>query len=218
VVILNNDTTVDPELFMSLCKQLEEKEDTVATVPKIYFSIGQEFHKDRYGKKDLGKVLWYAGGKMDWKNLVGYHVGVDEVDNGQFDTVSETEFATGACVMIKMKVLEKSGVFDERYFLYYEDNDLCMRLKKYGRILFVPDAVVWHDNAGSTGGSGSALQDYFISRNRLLFGMKYAPIRTKIALVKESLRHLVYGREWQKKGIRDFYLRKFGKGSYPLAD
>jgi GT2 family glycosyltransferase len=218
VMILNNDTTVDPQLIEKLSNELEKKKNAVAVVPKIYFTSGQEYHQERYSPKERGKVIWYAGGKMDWNNLIGYHVGVDEVDSGQFDTISETEFATGACVMIPLAILEKSGTFDEQYFLYYEDNDLCMRLKKFGKIYFVPSAVVWHDNAGSTGGSGSQLQDYFISRNRMLFGMRYAPTRTKIALIRESINYLFTGREWQKKGARDFYLRRLGKGSYPVGD
>lgn len=217
ILILNNDTTVDPSVVETLFTVIEQNK-CVAVVPMIYFSPGQEFHKDRYGKNDEGKVVWYAGGKLDWKNLIGYHVGVDEVDTGQFNAVVETEFATGACVLLPLSVLEKSGWFDEQYFLYYEDNDLCMRLKKYGKILFVPQAKIWHDNAGSTGGSGSNLQDYFITRNRMLFGMKYAPLRTRLALIRESVRILKTGREWQKKAIKDFYLRKFGKGSYPVRD
>lgn len=215
ILILNNDTTVDSAVVEKLFTVIEEKK-CVAVVPMIYFSSGHEFHKDRYSKQDEGKVVWYAGGKLDWKNLIGYHVGVDEVDSGQFNTVVETEFATGACVLLPMQVLEKSGWFDEKYFLYYEDNDLCMRLKKYGKILFVPQAKIWHDNAGSTGGSGSNLQDYFITRNRMLFGMRYAPLRTRLALIRESIRIFRAGREWQRKGVRDFYLRKFGKGSYPV--
>ena len=107
--------------------------------------------------------------------------------------------------------------FDNRYFLYFEDSDLSQRLKKAGyKILFYPKAILWHKNAGSTGGSGSSLQDYFTTRNRMIFGLKFAPLRSKIALIRESLRLLSSGRQWQKKGIRDFYLRRFGKGTFPL--
>jgi GT2 family glycosyltransferase len=217
ILILNNDTTVDKNLVQNMFDAIEDKK-CAAVVPKIYFTPGLEFHKSRYSKNELGKVIWYAGGKLDWNNLIGYHDGVDSVDIGQFNTMSETEFATGACVMIPMEIFKKISGFDEKYFLYYEDNDLCMNLKKYGKIFYVPNALLWHDNAGSTGGSGSTLQDYFISRNRMLFGMKYAPLRTKVALVRESIRIIFSGRKWQKKGVQDFYLRKFGKGSYPISD
>lgn len=214
IMILNNDTTVEKSLVKELLEPFMNDSGVGITVPKMYFSKGHEFHKERYSEGDRGKVLWYAGGITDWKNMINSHRGVDEVDSGQYGEVAETEFASGACIMIKKEVFEKVGMFDERYFLYYEDADLNIRIKKAGyKIMYVPKAVLWHNNAASSS-SGSLLQDYYITRNRLLFGFTYAPLRTKIALLKESMLLLKSGRQWQKKGITDFYLRRFGKGSY----
>ena len=177
--------------------------------------MGSEFHKDRYKKAEIGRVIWYAGGTIDWKNMIASHRGVDEVDKGQYEKLEKTDFASGCCVMIKREVLVKIGLFDEKYFLYYEDNDLCQRAKIAGyEIYYQPNAILWHKNAGSTGGSGSILQDYYITRNRLLFGFKFAALKTKLSLVKESLGLMLNGRQWQKKGALDFYLNCFGKGSY----
>jgi len=107
------------------------------------------------------------------------------------------------------------GLFDEQYFLYYEDADLNERIKKAGyHIYYVPTAAIAHVNASSTGGAGSIIQDYYITRNRMLFGMKYAPLRTKAALMRESGNLLLGGRLYQKKAIRDYYLGKFGEGKY----
>lgn len=220
IMLLNNDTIVHKIFLTEMVKELESSSKIGVVVPKIYFAPGHEFHKERYTGKDSGKVIWYAGGTIDWENAIGHHVGVDEVDDGtKYSETGDTEYATGACMLIRTSVLEKVGLFDPDYFLYYEDSDLSMRIKNAGfRIRFAPDAIVWHKNAGSTGGSGSGLQDYFISRNRMLFGMKYAPLRTKAALIRESIRIQISGRKWQKKGVRDFYLRRFGKGSYPFSD
>lgn len=215
IMILNNDTYVDCNFLTELLKIAEKDTDIGILVPKIYFAPGFEFHKDRYKKEELGRIIWYAGGAMDWKNVIGHHRGVDEVDRGQFDRVEETELATGCCMMVKKEVFEKIGLLDDKYFLYYEDSDLNMRAKKAGfEIVYVPNAIIWHKNAGSAGGSGSTLQDYYITRNRLIFGMKYAPLRAKIALLRESLRVLLTGRHWQKRGALDFYMRKFDRGSY----
>ena len=213
VNILNNDTIVDPNLITEL---LNGFNDNVAiVVPKIYFAKGHEYHKDRYKKDELGKVIWYAGGFVDWNNIFGKHRGVDEIDKGQYDTQKETELATGCCMVVSRQAIEKVGVFDDKFFLYYEDGDLCMRIKKAGfKIMFVPKGKLWHLNAASTGGSGSALQDYYISRNRMLFGFRYASLRVKLALFRESIKIFQSGRPWQKTGIKDFYLNKFGKGSY----
>ena len=71
VLILNNDTRVDNKLLDNLLKVIESDRKIGVVVPKIYFEKGYEFHKDRYEEKNLGKIIWYAGGIMDWKNVVG---------------------------------------------------------------------------------------------------------------------------------------------------
>jgi hypothetical protein len=213
--ILNNDVILEENFLSELLKTFAEKKDCGIVSPKIYFAKGHEFHKDRYEDKDLGKVIWYAGGRVDWKNVIASHRGVDDVDKAQFDTLEKTDFASGCCEMIKREVFGKVGLFDEKYFLYYEDNDLSQRAKKAGfEIYYQPKAYLWHLNAGSTGGSGSALHDYYITRNRLLFGFKFASLKTKFALVKESFKLILIGRPWQKSGAMDFYLGRFRKGSF----
>lgn len=223
VLLINNDTLVDSHMIKNLIAVLERDEKIGVVVPKIYFAKGHEFHKSRYKENELGRVFWYAGGSTDWDNVRSIHRGVDEVDEGQYDTSDEISFATGCCMMIKREVLENVGAqksepvqfFDERYFLYYEDADLSERIRNVGYdIFYVPDAILYHLNAASSGGAGNNLQDYFMTRNRMLFGMTYAPLRTKFALLRESVRLLLHGRNNQKKGIRDFYLRRFGKGTY----
>lgn len=215
VLILNNDTYVDKDFLAKLLKTADEDKNVGILVPKIYFASGSEFHKDRYLKNEIGKVLWYAGGEMDWANIIGQNRGVDEVDKGQYDKTEETEIATGCCMLIKKEVFENIGLFDDKYFLYYEDSDLSIRARRKDfKIMYVSGSIIWHKNAGSAGGSGSVLQDYYITRNRLLFGFKFAGFRSKLALFKESLSLFLRGRQWQKRGVIDFYLGKLGKGSY----
>lgn len=217
VLILNNDTYVHEDFLKELLEIARDNNEIGILSPKIYFAPGFEFHKERYREKHLGKVFWYAGGEMDWGNVIGHHRGVDQVDAGQFDEVSETEIATGCCMLIKKEVFDRIGVFDDKYFLYYEDADLCLRAKNNNfKIMFVPRSIIWHKNAGSAGGSGSVLQDYYITRNRLLFGFKFASIRSKAALFRESICLIFKGRKWQKQGVLDFYLGRFGKGSYRI--
>lgn len=214
VCLLNNDTRVDPD-FLSQLVQAADSDKKIGVVGgKIYFEKGYEFHKEKYKKEDLGKIIWYAGGVIDWANVYGSHRGVDEVDNGQYDKTVETDFVTGCLMLVKKEVFQKIGLLDEKYFMYNEDNDFCQRAKRNGfKLIYTPKAVIWHLNAGSSR-SGSALQEYFMTRNRLLFGFRWAPWRAKIALIKESIRHLLAGRKWQKIGVRDFYLGRFGQGSW----
>lgn len=215
ILILNNDTFVDKNLVLELFNSMESNPIIGIAAPKIYFAPGFEFHKDRYKKEELGKVIWYAGGIMDWKNVLASHRGVDEVDKGQFDKEELTDFSSGCCMLVKKEVFEKIGLFDERYFLYYEDNDLCQRAKNNGfEIDYSPKAFLWHKNASSAGGSGSDLQDYYITRNRLIFGMKYAPLRSRVSLIREALGFILNGRGCQRRGVFDFLIGNLGKGSY----
>ncbi len=210
LLILNNDTLVDSNLLTELLSGAK-KADIIS--PKIYFAKGFEFHKNRYKTTDLGKIIWYAGGKIDWQNIIGIHVGVDEVDRGQFATSKEINYATGACMFVKRKVWEKIGYFDEKYFLYLEDMDFCVRAKKANlSIMFAPQAIIWHKNAGSAGGSGSLLQDYYITRNRLLFAIKYAKLKTKLAVAKQILKN--FGDPIKRKAFLDFVTLNLGKGSF----
>lgn len=215
VLIINNDTKVYADMILRLLKCAEVNSEAGAVVPKIYFAKGHEYHKLRYKADELGKVIWYAGGYTDWKNVKSIHRGVDEVDRGQYDKEESVEFATGCCILFKKEVLEKAGLFDERYFLYYEDADLSERIKKAGyKIYYAPQACLIHVNAASSGGPGNTLHDYFLTRNQMLFGMTYAPLRTKIALIRQGIRLFLTGRRFQKKGIRDYFAGKFGKGTY----
>lgn len=215
ILIINNDTKVYSDMLKKLLSVLETTPKIGVTVPKIYFAKGHEFHKARYKPEELGKVIWYAGGFTDWENVKSIHRGVDEVDRGQYDITGRIDFATGCCMLFKREVLEKAGLFDERYFLYYEDADLSERVKKAGfMIYYVPEAMLIHMNAASSGGPGNKLHDYFLTRNQMLFGFTYAPFRSKIALLKQSLRLLITGRPMQKQAVKDFYLRNFGKGTF----
>jgi GT2 family glycosyltransferase len=217
IMVVNNDTTADPDLLQEMVAVLESDKNIGVAVPKIYFAKGHEFHKDRYTKEEQGKVFWYAGGFMDWAHARSIHRGVDEVDRGQYDTVEEISFATGCCMLFKREVLDEVGLFDDRYFLYYEDADMNERVRRAGyKVYYVPKAVLYHVNASSSGGAGKGnlLQDYFITRNQMLFGLRYAPLRTKIALLRQSVQLLVAGRPKQKQAMNDFYFGKFGKGSF----
>lgn len=214
VLLLNDDTKVDANAISHLARTLFSKKEIGLVAPKIYFYPGFEFHKDRYARRDLGKVLWYAGGEIDWNNCIGIHRGVDKVDRGQYDAMEDVQFATGCCLLIKREVFEKIGFLDERYFLYLEDLDFNIRAKKAGfRIVYEPYSVIWHKNAQSSR-SGSTLHDYFFTRNRLLFGMTYARARTKFALLREAMKFLINGPTWKRKSVLDFFVGRFGKGSW----
>lgn len=214
VFLVNNDTVLDKNLVNELL-EAGQKDPAVGIIgPKIYFAPGFEFHAEKYKPVECGRVIWYAGGLLDRQNVYASHRGVDEVDQGQFETPSETDFVSGCGMFIRTGLIDKIGLLDKRYFMYLEDVDYCERARRAGfRVVFEPKGLLWHANAASSAVGGD-LHDYFLTRNRLLFGSKFASARTKLALVRESVKMLVSGRPWQKIGARDFYLRRFGRGSW----
>ncbi|MBI2600023.1 glycosyltransferase family 2 protein, partial [Candidatus Daviesbacteria bacterium] len=192
ILIINNDALIlDANLLQSLIKTFKTDESIGIVSPKIYFAPMFEFHKDRYEEKDLGKVIWYAGGKFDWKNIMSIHRGLDEVDQGQFDAVEETGFVSGCCMMISRKVLEKvnrpesgRGFFDDTLFLYFEDTDFSKRARKKGFKTYYDGATAIYHKASQTSGIGSEITDFFHTRNRLVIGFRYAGLRTRFALLR----------------------------------
>ncbi len=216
ILLLNNDTLVAPDFLEHLltCSQSHEKLGLVT--PKIYFVQNREYHEQSYTVKERGHVFWYAGGSIDWRNLDAFHRGVNEVDQGHFDEQTESDFATGCAVLIPSEVIEKIGLFEEEYFLYLEDVDLSMRAKLAGYpIYFCPPATLWHKNAGSSGGAGSSLQQYYQTRNRLYFFFKYGPLRIKLTTIRFALRLLLNGTSIEQKGVIDWAISRMGK--QPIA-
>lgn len=185
--VINDDTFVDGDFISSVLKSVRSHPHTLIG-GKIYYASGHEYHKDRYAKTDLGKVLWYAGGDVDWLHSQPKHLGVDEVDSKQFDSTGETQFITGCLMIFDKKVVDSIGFWDESYFLYYEDADYCERAKQAGLKLFYdPSIVIWHMISQSTGGSGSDLHRKYQRENLVKFAMKYAPLRTRFHVLKNYL-------------------------------
>lgn len=215
ILILNDDMILPKDLLTKLVGFLDNNSKVGIVSPKIYFAKGHEFHKDRYLNKELGKVIWYAGGKIDWDNIYTSHIGVDEVDSEKFNKISKIELASGSCMLVRRNVFEKIGFLDEGLFLYWEDADFCMRARYVGfEIYFNPKTSVWHKVSASAGGSGSKSNDYFLIRNRYYFAMKYASLRTKFAVLRDTVKLMLLGRDWQKLGAKDALMGKKGAGPW----
>lgn len=194
IFILNPDTTIAKQAMSNLISFTKKWQADIVG-PKIFFS--------------RSKKIWYAGGIFELDNVLGKHRGVDEIDNGQYDQPGETDVVTGAAMFIKADVFKKIGFLDEKYFLYYEDSDFCFRAKKAGfKIMFDPGTIVYHENAKSIG-LGSPLQDYYITKSRLLFASKFCTLRTKFALFREILHNI--SNSARRKALFDFMLGKFGR-------
>ncbi len=96
-------------------------------------------------------------------------IGFGEADNGQYDQPHPTPYAHGAAMMVRREAIERAGMMPECYFLYYEELDWSMMMRRAGySIWYEPAATIYHKESRSTG-QGSPLRTYYITRNRLLF-------------------------------------------------
>lgn len=215
ILLLNNDLVLPVDLVTKLVNFMEKDVKVGVASPKMYFAKGYEFHKDKYSEKEKGNVLWYAGGTVDKNNVYTFHRGVDEVDRGQYNEVEETDVANGACVIIRREVFKKIGLLDASFFLYWEDADFSERAIRAGyKVMYYPETCMWHKVSASTGGSGSPTNDYFLTRNRFYYSMRYSKSRTKFAVLRDTIRLIFVGRTWQKWGAIDALLGRKGMGQW----
>ena len=118
-------------------------------------------------------------------------------------------------MLVRKEFFENIGYLNEDLFLYWEDADFCMRAKDKGfGVFYNPETYVWHKVSISSGGSGSASNDYFLIRNRFYFALRYAGLRAKFAVLKDTIKLAINGREWQKKGAIDALIGRKGIGSW----
>jgi GT2 family glycosyltransferase len=156
-LLLNNDTVVDPA-FLRILVDAAEAEPTVGIAgPTICYH-------------ERPDVIWSAGGSIDWQRGSTRMVGLDEQDMGQFGKKPrEVDFVTGCALLARMRTVEESGELDERFFMYYEETEWCVRITRAGyRIIHVPQAKIWH-KISPDAQADSSLIHYYMTRNRLLF-------------------------------------------------
>jgi GT2 family glycosyltransferase len=136
-VFLNIDTIVDSQWLSELVSVMESDNTIGAAQPKL-LSLDDKTIFDSAGDYlDFFGNSFRRGG--DWL----------EKDNGQYDNVREIFSARGAALITRKEIVEKIGLFDDDYFLDFEDIDFCWRVRLFGfRIVFVPTAIVYHKGGG----------------------------------------------------------------------
>lgn len=132
VLLLNNDTVVESDFLSQLVKMAESDDSIGMTGPKMYYY-------------DHHTVIWFAGGYVNMNIARMRHYGIGEIESGKHGKVKEVNFLNGACLLIKRKVLEDIGLFDEDFYLYGEDVDLNLRASKAGyKLMYQPRARIFH--------------------------------------------------------------------------
>lgn len=212
ILLLNNDTTVEPDFLNELVKVAEGDEKIGIVGPKIYY----------YNEPNR---IWFGGGKFSWFGG-GKHLQYDEMDNHPDETEPrKTAYMTGCALLIKSNVIEKIGLLEESFFMYYEDTDWCLRARKDGyKILYAPSAKIYHKVSRSAAKLGNSTIFYYHIRNALLISKRQAPkiilagiyIWSGLHYFKQIIKIVIFPstRDISKmimRGIEDFYKNKFGQ-------
>lgn len=162
ILLLNNDTIVDPLFLKNLVEVIESDKSIAFAGPKNYCY-------NHFGRTD---VIDFAGAEVNlWKGTA-CHIGANEIDHGQYDRVTSTDYITGSCLLARKDSLSSIGLLDPIYFLYWEDVDWGIRAKKAGyKLIYVPNAKIWHKVSASQDGIPNK---FFFVRNGFIFIKKNA--------------------------------------------
>lgn len=151
VFLLNNDATVERGTLSEIVNQAEKSHLPISS-PLIY----------KNGK------IWFEGGKIIWSRMRAIHSKI-KASKEPF----ACEYVTGCAMLIHKQVFKTIGLFDEKFFLYYEDADFCFRAKQQGfKSYIIPSGKVSHEEA-SESENGAKL--YWLVLSGLIFFQKNTP-------------------------------------------
>lgn len=168
VMLLNNDTIATPTFIRCLVNRLNS-EDLAAIQPKIMFDYDRS-------------IVWNAGGRFIPFFTLTKTRGENVKDEGQFDHLNYTDWITGCCFLIWADVIRKIGLLDDRFFIYHEDADWSLKIRRLGlKMAFEPKSVIYHEAGVSDSnrdkhgeGNVSPFSHYQNVRNQLYIIRRYA--------------------------------------------
>lgn len=207
ILFLNFDTKADRDMLEIL---LQYADACTVVTPWIYNDVDRT-------------CSWYAGGHL---NLTTLRAEQKIFDGQAIKEVHEVNFISGCCMMVAPEILSKTGFFDEDYFLYWEDTDLCVRLAENSiKMLYVPFTALYHVEGGSQIRTGEIyFARYYGVRNRLMLAEKHANFLNcgPMSILRIILEERGYFQcdekyltdscvNYEKKAIEDFLQGKVGR-------
>lgn len=214
--LLNNDVTIEPDFLAPLLAALDSRPDIGVVTPLV----AERSH-------DGGRV-WALGSSVDRRTgaVSRNHAG-QPVASWREQPSLDVDVASGAAMLVRREVFERAGLMDEDFFLYFEEVDWSLAVRRAGyRILAVPASVVWH-KVSATLGTTSPVIDYYMLRNHLrLIGRHWSGVRRTYLWSKVVLRNLatiaaytvkphggrrIPNRDARFLALRDAILRRWGE-------
>lgn len=179
MLLLNNDTEVDPNILSAFLDATSRNPEAAAFSGKIYY------HSEP-------NRIWYAGAEWLEYDTDFSHIGGGRLDDGRnYSDEVATAYACGCAFFVSSYRIKEIGLLDERYFLTYEETDWCYRARQKGyQSIFVPRAMIWHKISSSFGGSESPIIRYYLIRNKLLWAQNSLPLLSRLRLYKNIIGEL----------------------------
>jgi GT2 family glycosyltransferase len=186
VWILNNDTVVEPSSLREMVSRLTSDPELGAVGATVYW----------YDRPERIQVA--GGGRLSrWSGFTK----VAQTQSAARTAPTRFDFISGACMLLRLDVLQRVGLLDERYFMYSEEVDWCLRMRRAGmRLGYVPHARIWHKGEGSVQ-RPSDRRDYHTVRSALLLIHKFEPSRLPVAVAWSITRCLIpklVRRQWRR--------------------
>lgn len=205
ILIINNDVEFEATLLEKLSAQMKTLNGSLIA-PKMKY----------YPETNL---IWWAGTKFnELDGCMTHHIGMQQEDKGQYDTIEKMDYAPTCCVLIKKEVFENIGLFDEKYFAYFDDTDFFYRIykqKKYA-LYYYPFIDFYHKVGGLSnmkdgGAKKFKFNDNFIrlfTRNQVYYLKKHQNILGWLNIIylffRMNLRFLISGK--YRRNLSTFFL------------
>lgn len=175
VLVLNNDTVVAKDMLSHLVKAALLDDRIGLLGPTNYY----------YSEPS---TVWAVGAMLTDPRENGYKILGDGDADSSWKIATQVDALVGSAMLIKASVLRELDLFDEKFFLCWEEYDFSARAHNIGyKCYFVPAAKIWHKVGSSLGKKESPLRIYFNVRNRLLWAKKNLSRSVRIRLHKETL-------------------------------
>ena len=158
LLFLNTDTILIENTPKILADYLKQNKNVAAIGSRITFQDGSYQISAGY----LPNLAIELFDKIRYSLDNKWHPLFSSLYDRQYSKVQEVGWVTGACLMIRRDVFEQIGGFDENFFMYFEDKDLCKRVKELGyKVVYYPKTTIIHLLGGSSHGIKKSVNKYY---------------------------------------------------------
>lgn len=176
ILFLNNDTTVTKDFLTEMVDRMEQDHTNAIVQPKIIFQKTRKLQAGCTFFTSTGFLYYFGHGK--------------DPNDRKYNIPLQMHSVNGACMLARREVIEKIGLFDEDFFLYFEETDFCHRALLAGyKIWYEPRAVVFHIGSVDNSRYKYSLLVYYATRNRIISYLKNLEMHT---LIKALPVHLLF--------------------------